>query len=77
MRISILLILLNFSVFAQKVEWLNNIDSAKIKSKGPISVSEYMSQSLGHPDFGYYTTKNPFGLAGDFTTSPEISQIFG
>lgn len=33
MRISILLILLNFSVFAQKVEWLNNIDSAKIKSK--------------------------------------------
>ena len=56
---------------------LSQILAAKIKSKGPISVSEYMSQSLGHPDFGYYTTKNPFGLAGDFTTAPEISQIFG
>ena len=33
MRISILLILLSFSCFAQKVEWLNNIDSAKIESK--------------------------------------------
>lgn len=33
MRISILLILLSFSGFAQKVEWLNNIDSAKTESK--------------------------------------------
>lgn len=26
---------------------------------------------------GYYTTKNPIGLNGDFITAPEISQIFG
>jgi NADH dehydrogenase [ubiquinone] 1 alpha subcomplex assembly factor 7 len=56
---------------------LSQILAEKIKSKGPISVAEYMSQSLGHPDFGYYTNNNPFGLAGDFTTAPEISQMFG
>ena len=56
---------------------LSQILAEKIKSKGPISVAEYMSQSLGHPDFGYYTNNNPFGLEGDFTTAPEISQMFG
>ena len=56
---------------------LSQFLAAKIMSQGPISVAEYMSQSLGHPDFGYYTTKNPFGVTGDFTTAPEISQIFG
>lgn len=26
---------------------------------------------------GYYTTRDPFGTEGDFTTAPEISQMFG
>ena len=26
---------------------------------------------------GYYTTREPFGAAGDFVTAPEISQMFG
>ncbi|MEP4887962.1 MAG: SAM-dependent methyltransferase, partial [Alphaproteobacteria bacterium] len=26
---------------------------------------------------GYYATRDPFGVAGDFTTAPEISQMFG
>jgi len=30
-----------------------------------------------HPKHGYYTTRNPFGAAGDFITAPEISQMFG
>jgi hypothetical protein len=26
---------------------------------------------------GYYTTREPFGAAGDFVTAPEVSQMFG
>ena len=36
-----------------------------------------MALCLGHPTLGYYTTRDPLGLAGDFTTAPEISQMFG
>lgn len=36
-----------------------------------------MAACLYDPEHGYYTTRTPFGSAGDFTTAPEISQIFG
>jgi NADH dehydrogenase [ubiquinone] 1 alpha subcomplex assembly factor 7 len=49
----------------------------RIETTGPISVSDYMTECLCHPGFGYYTTRDPFGIAGDFTTAPEISQVFG
>jgi NADH dehydrogenase [ubiquinone] 1 alpha subcomplex assembly factor 7 len=49
----------------------------RIRQAGPMPVSEYMALALGHPEHGYYTTRDPFGLAGDFTTAPEISQMFG
>jgi SAM-dependent MidA family methyltransferase len=48
-----------------------------IEALGPISVSEYMALCLSDPDYGYYTTRQPFGRNGDFTTAPEISQMFG
>ncbi len=48
-----------------------------IEALGPISVSEYMALCLSDPDYGYYTTRQPFGRGGDFTTAPEISQMFG
>jgi NADH dehydrogenase [ubiquinone] 1 alpha subcomplex assembly factor 7 len=49
----------------------------RIREGGPITVAEYMAECLLHPVHGYYTTREPFGTAGDFTTSPEISQMFG
>jgi SAM-dependent MidA family methyltransferase len=44
-----------------------------IDTGGPISVADYMALANGH----YYATRDPLGAAGDFTTAPEISQMFG
>jgi SAM-dependent MidA family methyltransferase len=49
----------------------------RIRDTGPITVADYMAECLLHPVHGYYTTRDPFGAAGDFTTAPEISQMFG
>ncbi len=51
--------------------------TARITSEGPISLADYMAECLLHPEHGYYTTRSPFGSEGDFTTAPEISQMFG
>lgn len=48
-----------------------------IAREGPISVERYMEIVLSHPDLGYYVSRDPFGASGDFTTAPEISQMFG
>jgi NADH dehydrogenase [ubiquinone] 1 alpha subcomplex assembly factor 7 len=48
-----------------------------IKLKGPITIADYMSDALGHPHEGYYMRASPIGADGDFTTAPEISQVFG
>lgn len=56
---------------------LGDILARRIAMNGPISVAEYMAECLLHPDHGYYTTREVFGSAGDFTTAPEISQMFG
>lgn len=49
----------------------------EILSEGPMPVSRYMGLCLGHPRHGYYVTRDPLGAEGDFTTAPEISQMFG
>ena len=48
-----------------------------IAEEGPLPVSRFMALALGHPRHGYYMTRDPFGRQGDFTTAPEISQMFG
>jgi NADH dehydrogenase [ubiquinone] 1 alpha subcomplex assembly factor 7 len=50
---------------------------ARIVADGPISVADFMAEALLDPEAGYYTTRDPFGRAGDFITAPEISQMFG
>jgi NADH dehydrogenase [ubiquinone] 1 alpha subcomplex assembly factor 7 len=51
--------------------------SRHIRAHGPMSLAQYMSEALMHPTHGYYTNEQVFGAQGDFTTAPEISQIFG
>lgn len=48
-----------------------------IEAQGPISVAQFMTMALLDPKEGYYATRDPFGAGGDFTTAPEISQMFG
>ena len=50
---------------------------AIIAEHGPLTVEQYMQMALVHPEFGYYMSRDPFGATGDFTTAPEISQMFG
>ncbi|MEM6906728.1 MAG: SAM-dependent methyltransferase [Pseudomonadota bacterium] len=56
---------------------LEAVIRARIAQAGPMSVAEYMALCLGHPQHGYYMRQDPLGAAGDFTTAPEISQMFG
>ena len=44
-----------------------------IAATGPIPVSTFMAEANAH----YYGTRDPLGSGGDFTTAPEISQMFG
>ena len=44
-----------------------------ITNTGPISLMHYMGESNAR----YYGSKDPLGVAGDFVTAPEISQMFG
>jgi SAM-dependent MidA family methyltransferase len=40
-------------------------------------VWRYMELCLMHPEHGYYVSRDPLGREGDFTTAPEVSQMFG
>jgi SAM-dependent MidA family methyltransferase len=46
---------------------------ALIAAEGPIGVDQYMAATNDR----YYATRDPLGTAGDFTTAPEIHQMFG
>ncbi len=48
-----------------------------ILAHGPMQIDAYWTLCLAHPEYGYYIKQDPLGALGDFTTSPEISQLFG
>jgi len=48
-----------------------------IKTVGPMPVWRFMAMCLTHPEHGYYVARDPLGREGDFTTAPEVSQMFG
>ncbi|MHC0053764.1 class I SAM-dependent methyltransferase [Actibacterium sp. D379-3] len=56
---------------------LADILARRIAATGPITLADFMAECLLHPQHGYYATRDPFGADGDFTTAPEISQMFG
>jgi SAM-dependent MidA family methyltransferase len=49
--------------------------AALIEAQGPMSIAQFMTIALLDPKQGYYATRNPIGA--DFTTAPEVSQMFG
>ena len=54
---------------------LARILAQQIEAAGPLPVAQWMALCLGHPEHGYYITRDPLGR--DFITAPEISQVFG
>jgi NADH dehydrogenase [ubiquinone] 1 alpha subcomplex assembly factor 7 len=48
-----------------------------IATDGPMRLDRFMALCLGHPQHGYYVTRDPLGAEGDFITAPETSQVFG
>ena len=56
---------------------LENLIRNIITRDGPITVEQFMDLALAHPEHGYYHARNAIGRSGDFTTAPEISQMFG
>ncbi len=41
-----------------------------------LTLDKYINEALYNKTSGYYVKKNPFGIKGDFTTSPNISILF-
>lgn len=52
---------------------IESLIKAEIRQFGPMDIGRFMTLSLMH----YYGTRDPLGSGGDFTTAPEISQLFG
>jgi NADH dehydrogenase [ubiquinone] 1 alpha subcomplex assembly factor 7 len=51
--------------------------ATQIRAQGAVTLADFMRLALGARELGYYANRDPLGVAGDFTTAPEISQMFG
>lgn len=49
----------------------------QIRTFGQLKMDKYWNLALTDPQYGYYRKGNVFSTEGDFTTSPEISPLFG
>lgn len=56
---------------------LLDVIKKQIARNGPMDTGTYLGLVLGHPKYGYYMRRDPFGTMGDFITAPEVSQMFG
>jgi SAM-dependent MidA family methyltransferase len=50
----------------------------RIRRRGPLTVAEFMSIALYHPEHGYYASASRrTGRSGDFITSVDVGPLFG
>ncbi len=56
---------------------LEEILKKRIIVSGPLSISDFISETNLNKNFGYYNKNLPYGKDKDFITAPEISQMFG
>src|SRR5918995_4498439 len=50
----------------------------RIRDRGPITVADFMSLALYHPEHGYYArAERRTGRNGDFFTSVDVGPLFG
>lgn len=49
----------------------------EIAAQGPMPLDVFWREAMTAADGGYYAGGAPIGAGGDFTTAPEVSQVFG
>ena len=59
------------------IDSIEDILKQRILDNGAISLSDFIDIALYEPTYGYYMTRDPLGVSGDFITAPEVSQMFG